>query len=71
MSGLEEAVVKWFDADRAFGFLRTAAGDVFVHINDVESEFLLAKGDRVQFQRGKGRDGREIARNVKILATVK
>lgn len=71
MSTVEQGRVKWFDTGRGFGFLRTPAGDLFVHINDVEGEFLPAKGDKVEYQRGTTRDGREIGRRVKIIMAAK
>lgn len=48
----EVGTVKWFDADRGYGFISRGGGDdVFVHINDVKQSGLdtLDDGDRVSF----------------------
>ena len=55
--------------DRGYGFIKTEQGeDLFFHGNDVEGvEFnSLSEGQEVEFEMGKGRDGRPKAVNVKL-----
>ena len=55
--------------DRGYGFIKTEQGeDFFFHGNDVEGvEFnSLSEGQEVEFEMGKGRDGRPKAVNVKL-----
>ncbi len=56
-------------ADRGFGFIQTAEGtDLFFHRNDLQGvEFdALREGQEVEFDTGKGRDGRPQAVSVKL-----
>jgi len=48
----ESGVVKYFCKSRGHGFVSPAAGgeDLFVHISDVESEFVPKSGDRVSYR---------------------
>ena len=41
--------IKWFDKDRAFGFIDTGNGDVFVHASGVLFGFQPEAGDEVTF----------------------
>jgi CspA family cold shock protein len=41
--------VKWFDEEKAFGFIGTPDGDVFVHKSGIAYGMKLAAGDSVQF----------------------
>lgn len=50
---MEAGVVKWFNADKGFGFIeRASGGDVFVHFSDIQSEGYrtLNEGDAVEFE---------------------
>jgi cold shock protein len=49
-------VVKFFNAERGFGFVRPDDGsaDAFVHASTLQRELIvdLREGDRVEFERG-------------------
>lgn len=51
---MQTGVVKWFNAQKGFGFIQPEAGgaDVFVHISAVERAGLrgLAEGQKVDFE---------------------
>ena len=52
--------VKWFNADRGFGFIeQEGGGDVFVHFSAIQSQGYksLNEGQRVQFDVEKGPRG--------------
>ncbi|VAV99389.1 Cold shock protein of CSP family [hydrothermal vent metagenome] len=63
--------VKWFNTTKGFGFIEPAEGgsDVFVHISAVEQSGLtgLADNQKVEFDLQDGRDGRQMAGNLKLL----
>ena len=55
--------------DRGYGFIKTEEEeDIFFHRNDIEGvEFSsLREGQEVEFEKGKGRDGRPQAVKVKL-----
>ena len=61
--------VKFFNADRGFGFISRAEGDdVFVHYSNIqgEGERSLTEGDHVEFDTAPGRKGLE-AQNVRVV----
>lgn len=60
--------VKWFDADKGFGFLSDdAGGDVFLHANALPEGMTTVKaGTRVEFGVVQGRRGAQ-ALQVKVL----
>ena len=66
-------VVKWFNAEKGFGFLTPddGSGDVFVHYSAIEGTgyTTLGEGERVEFDVQPGRKGRE-ATNVRRASTV-
>jgi len=63
--------VKWFNTTKGFGFIEPEGGgkDVFVHISAVERSGLtgLADNQKVDFDLEEGRDGRQMAGNIKPL----
>ncbi len=63
--------VKWFNTTKGFGFIEPETGgpDVFVHISAVEQSGLtgLADNQKVSYELQDGRDGRQMAADLKLL----
>ena len=63
--------VKWFNAQKGFGFIQPEDGskDVFVHISAVERAGMagLNEGQRVSFDTEPGRQGKVAAVNLKSV----
>ena len=63
--------VKWFNTTKGFGFIapETGGSDVFVHISDVERSGLtgLADNQKVSYELQDGRDGRQMAGDLKAI----
>lgn len=56
----ETGTVKWFNADKGYGFIaREGAPDVFVHHSEIQSEGYrqLSEGERVTFVVTQGQKG--------------
>ena len=58
---MPEGTVKWFNADKGFGFIAPSEGgdDLFVHFSEIQSQGYktLDEGQRVSFEVGEGRKG--------------
>ncbi len=58
---MPEGTVKWFNADKGFGFITPAEGgeDLFVHFSAIQSTGYksLDEGQRVSFNVGQGQKG--------------
>lgn len=65
-----EGRVKWFSAEKGYGFIERddGAGDVFVHFTAIESEGFrtLNEGDRVEFEIVQGPKGAQAANVTKL-----
>ena len=69
MSTTITGTVKWFNANKGFGFIRQDSGpDVFVHFSNIKSSGFksLNEGQRVQFSVVQGQKGPQ-AENVTAL----
>ncbi len=65
----EQGTVKWFDANRGFGFItRTKGGDVYVHQSAIEGEGdrSLKDGAAVEFEVEEGPKGLRAANVVRL-----
>lgn len=67
---MPSGTVKWFNTTKGYGFIAPDDGgkDVFVHISAVERSGLtgLADNQKVEFQLQDGRDGRQMASDLKL-----
>lgn len=63
--------VKWFDAEKGYGFIKQAAGpDVFVHYSAIQAQGFksLNSGDKVEFEVVDGRKGKQAEKVVVVEA---
>jgi CspA family cold shock protein len=61
---MEQGSVKWFNAEKGYGFItRDAGDDVFVHFRAIKGDGYrsLQEGDRVQFDVERGQKGLQAA----------
>ena len=69
MFQLSTGTVKFFNAEKGFGFISREQGDdVFVHFSNIEGDGYktLSEGDHVEFDVAPGRKGPE-AQNVRVI----
>lgn len=63
-------VVKWFNAEKGYGFITPDDGsdDVFAHFSNIQSNGFrsLDEGDRVEFEITRGPKGLQASEIVKI-----
>jgi CspA family cold shock protein len=66
---MPKGTVKWFNTTKGFGFIAPDDGgkDIFVHISAVEQSGMtgLADNQKVEFDLASGRDGRDMATNLR------
>ncbi|MRX71589.1 cold-shock protein [Bacillus lacus] len=66
---METGTVKWFNAEKGFGFIEVEGGDdVFVHFSAIQGEGFksLEEGQRVQFNVVEGQRGAQADNVVKL-----
>lgn len=67
---MARGTVKWFNANKGFGFIQPEGGskDVFLHISALERAGLrtVEDGQALTFEIEEGRDGRESAKDVEL-----
>ena len=66
---MAKGTIRRLVADRGFGFIKgEGEEDLFFHRNDIEGvEFAnLREGQEVEFEMGRGRDGRQQAVKVRL-----
>jgi CspA family cold shock protein len=60
-AGMAQGTVKWFNAEKGYGFITVDGGgaDVFVHWSAIQQDGYksLDEGQRVQFEVGQGQKG--------------
>lgn len=62
-----EGKVKYFNVERAFGFIAVPdQQDRFFHISELQGSEIPKVGDAVSFEPASGRDGRPVARQIVI-----
>ena len=66
---MKQGTVKWFNAEKGFGFIAVDGGDdVFVHFSAIQSEGFktLEEGQKVEFTIEEGNRGPQAANVEKI-----
>jgi len=68
---MANGTVKWFNANKGFGFIQPESGgnDVFVHISAVEAAGLRGLDDnqKVSYEIETGRDGKSSAGSLSLI----
>jgi CspA family cold shock protein len=67
---VENGKVKWFNAEKGFGFIEVEGGDdVFVHFSAIVADGYksLNEADNVEFEIVTGENGRTQAANVVVI----
>jgi CspA family cold shock protein len=67
---MAEGKVKWFNADKGYGFIEREGGDdLFVHFSEIQSEGFksLDEGQAVSFEEAVGQNGKPQATKVRAL----
>ena len=68
--GMAEGTVKWFNADKGYGFISREGGDdLFVHFSEIQSDGFktLDEGQKVSFEEATGNNGKQQATNVRAI----
>lgn len=66
---MEKGTVKWFNAEKGFGFIEVEGGDdVFVHFSAIQGDGFktLEEGQPVEFEIVEGNRGPQAANVVKL-----
>ena len=68
-----QGTVKWFNEEKKYGFIAPDNGgpDVFVHITQVKASGLqyLKEGAKLTYDTEPGRDGRDVAVDLRLIST--
>jgi CspA family cold shock protein len=67
---MAEGTVKWFNADKGYGFISREGGDdLFVHFSEIQSDGFktLDEGQKVSFEEATGNNGKQQATNVRAI----
>jgi len=68
---MSEGTVKWYNAQKGYGFIQPTDGskDVFVHVSAVERAGLggLREGQKVSFDIERGQQGKISATNLRAV----
>ena len=67
---MAEGKVKWFNADKGYGFIEREDGDdLFVHFSEIQSEGFktLDEGQSVAFEEATGQNGKAQATKVRVI----
>ena len=67
---MAEGKVKWFNADKGYGFIEREDGeDLFVHFSEIQSEGFksLDEGQAVTFTEATGQNGKQQATGVRAV----
>ena len=68
---MPQGKVKWFNVEKGYGFILSdeTKTDLFVHMRDVQKTGLetLESGQRVEYEVKVKDDGKQYAKNIKIL----
>ena len=66
---MPKGTVKWFNTSKGYGFIAPSTGgpDIFVHVSAIEQSGLtgLADNQPVEYDLIEGRDGRQMAGNLR------
>ncbi len=68
---MPSGTVKWFNADKGYGFVEPDDGgkDVFVHVSAVDRAGIpsLREGQKLRYELTAGRDGRMAAEDLELV----
>jgi CspA family cold shock protein len=69
MGIMQQGTVKWFNAEKGYGFITVEGGeDIFVHFSAIQTDGFktLEEGQRVSFDITEGNRGAQAANVVKL-----
>ncbi len=63
---IKSGKVKFYNSEKAFGFITTDNGDIFFHLNDCKNKVAPKQDDDVEFLVGEGKKG-QCAKEVEVV----